>query len=333
MKALEKDRNRRYETANDFAADVQRYLTDEPVEACPPSAKVSRCQVRPPQPGGPDDRGHHRGRPAGGDGRQRLAGHAGYAASHSARLMAAELALDKGQLLGESGDASLALLWLSRSLKLAPPGSDKLQMAIRTSLRAWERQAHALRLILPPDGTETALAVAPDGTLVTAGFSSDNRDVTVRRCDPSTGRSGPPLTLLRDTSEVSLTVGFNTITTFNNTTRAGQSREAMSLAVVFSPGADSLLLGSLDRTTRLLDLTTGRTCWETPLEDGYAVGAAFSPDGGKVLIGYAMGWLAAMPQTGKRSSSRLPPGSHSGPPWSTSVRFMPWPSILADRAS
>ena len=38
MKALEKDRTRRYETANGFAADVQRYLADEPVEACPPSA-------------------------------------------------------------------------------------------------------------------------------------------------------------------------------------------------------------------------------------------------------------------------------------------------------
>ena len=38
MKALEKDRNRRYETANGLAADVQRYLADEPVQACPPSA-------------------------------------------------------------------------------------------------------------------------------------------------------------------------------------------------------------------------------------------------------------------------------------------------------
>jgi tetratricopeptide (TPR) repeat protein/serine/threonine protein kinase len=38
MKALEKDRGRRYETASAFAADVQRYLKDEPVEACPPSA-------------------------------------------------------------------------------------------------------------------------------------------------------------------------------------------------------------------------------------------------------------------------------------------------------
>ncbi len=38
MKALEKDRNRRYESASAFAADVQRYLNDEPVLACPPSA-------------------------------------------------------------------------------------------------------------------------------------------------------------------------------------------------------------------------------------------------------------------------------------------------------
>ena len=38
MKALEKDRTRRYETANGFAADVQRYLAGEAVLAVPPSA-------------------------------------------------------------------------------------------------------------------------------------------------------------------------------------------------------------------------------------------------------------------------------------------------------
>jgi len=38
MKCLEKDRNRRYETASALAADVQHYLRDEPVQACPPSA-------------------------------------------------------------------------------------------------------------------------------------------------------------------------------------------------------------------------------------------------------------------------------------------------------
>jgi serine/threonine protein kinase len=39
MKALEKDRARRYETANGLAMDIQRYLADEPVLAGPPSAR------------------------------------------------------------------------------------------------------------------------------------------------------------------------------------------------------------------------------------------------------------------------------------------------------
>ena len=37
MKALEKDRSRRYDTANGFAADIQRHLAYEPVLAAPPS--------------------------------------------------------------------------------------------------------------------------------------------------------------------------------------------------------------------------------------------------------------------------------------------------------
>ncbi len=37
MKALEKDRSRRYETAIGLAMDIERYLGDEPVLACPPS--------------------------------------------------------------------------------------------------------------------------------------------------------------------------------------------------------------------------------------------------------------------------------------------------------
>jgi serine/threonine protein kinase/Tfp pilus assembly protein PilF len=38
MKALDKDRGRRYETANALAMDLRRYLADEPVLASPPSA-------------------------------------------------------------------------------------------------------------------------------------------------------------------------------------------------------------------------------------------------------------------------------------------------------
>jgi serine/threonine protein kinase/tetratricopeptide (TPR) repeat protein len=38
MKCLEKDRTRRYDTANGLARDIERYLHDEPVEAGPPGA-------------------------------------------------------------------------------------------------------------------------------------------------------------------------------------------------------------------------------------------------------------------------------------------------------
>jgi serine/threonine protein kinase len=38
MKCLEKDRSRRYQTANELAADLERYLCHEPVHAAPPTA-------------------------------------------------------------------------------------------------------------------------------------------------------------------------------------------------------------------------------------------------------------------------------------------------------
>ncbi len=39
MKCLEKDRTRRYDSASGLARDIERYLHDEAVEACPPSAR------------------------------------------------------------------------------------------------------------------------------------------------------------------------------------------------------------------------------------------------------------------------------------------------------
>jgi serine/threonine protein kinase len=41
MKALDKDRGRRFETANQFAEDIEHYLSDQPVLACPPRRATS----------------------------------------------------------------------------------------------------------------------------------------------------------------------------------------------------------------------------------------------------------------------------------------------------
>jgi eukaryotic-like serine/threonine-protein kinase len=45
MKALEKDRTRRYQTASDFSRDVERYLKGDVVEACPPSASYRLLKI------------------------------------------------------------------------------------------------------------------------------------------------------------------------------------------------------------------------------------------------------------------------------------------------
>jgi serine/threonine protein kinase len=46
MKCLEKDRTRRYQSASGLARDIERHLADEPVEACPPSARYKLQKFR-----------------------------------------------------------------------------------------------------------------------------------------------------------------------------------------------------------------------------------------------------------------------------------------------
>ena len=49
MKALSKERDRRYETANGFAKDVERFLNHEPVSGRAAECGVHGAEVRPPQ--------------------------------------------------------------------------------------------------------------------------------------------------------------------------------------------------------------------------------------------------------------------------------------------
>jgi eukaryotic-like serine/threonine-protein kinase len=54
LKAIDKDRNRRYATPNELAADLERHLADEPVTATPPSVpfidSTSSCDATGPRP-------------------------------------------------------------------------------------------------------------------------------------------------------------------------------------------------------------------------------------------------------------------------------------------
>ena len=79
MKCLEKDRSRRYDTANGLARDVERYLTDELVEAAPADGEIPAAEVREEAPDGTDDGSDDRAVFGGWRGGQHLASGAGYA--------------------------------------------------------------------------------------------------------------------------------------------------------------------------------------------------------------------------------------------------------------
>jgi tetratricopeptide (TPR) repeat protein/serine/threonine protein kinase len=143
MKALEKDRNRRYDTANGFAADVQRYLADEPVQACPPSAayRVRKFARR-----------HRAGLAVAGLVLFFLAvlggGVAWLVSDHAARRTRATnelgLALERAALFVEQGKRAEALAALDRADLLAgearpDPASDERRAALKERLAAEAR--------------------------------------------------------------------------------------------------------------------------------------------------------------------------------------------------
>jgi WD40 repeat protein/serine/threonine protein kinase len=287
MKALDKDRTRRYETAAALAQDVERFLDDEPVHArAPTSAYRFKRFAR-------------RNKVAlltiilfcsvlilGTLVSTRQAIRA-RAAEQDARRLAAELALDKSQMLGESGEVNLALLWLARSLRTAPPSATELHATIRSSLGAWQREVDSLRMVLPlpDDRFIAALGMTPDGSAITASCAGDT--LIVRRWSLETGLSESPRMFAGTSSQDS---------------------------TAFSADASLLLAGMADGGVRLINLATGKPQWEWRATDDLVVTrAVFSPEGTKLLIGYAVG-PAGPTQPGRVQLYDVATGRAAGPP-------------------
>jgi len=161
MKTLEKDRTRRYETASELAADIERHLGDELVLAGPPdvsyrllkflrrnrvavitsslvtiallvAAVVSTIYA------------HKSSINANNAEAARL--NAVKAQHQTAGLLAGSY-VDHAQSLCEQGEVGRGMLWLADSLKIAPEDSSDLDKAVRTSLAAWQGQLHSLQAV------------------------------------------------------------------------------------------------------------------------------------------------------------------------------------------
>ena len=295
MKCLEKDRTRRYETANGLAADLQRHLNDEPVVARPPSAAYRFEKAW---------RRHKVAFTAAGavavslllglGGSWWQAGQAARAerkaieAREEAVVAASKEQAQRYVAEEERLNAERARADAERQLYAAKMHEARLAFEENNFARLreiltqtaddpnrgfewyyWQRQAHleskTLRGHLAP---VVAAAYSPDGRrIVTGSF-----DHTARIWDAD---EGTELLVLR-----------------------GHRREVR--AVAFSPDGSRIVTGSADRTARVWEAANGRVAFRLEGHTNWVTSVAFSPDGRRLVTGSADGtvrlWDAASGQ-------------------------------------
>jgi WD40 repeat protein/serine/threonine protein kinase len=278
MKCLDKDRDRRYETAAALARDIERYLHDEPVQACPPSAwyrfrKLARRHKTALATGGlatvaalalvglalglafaESLRGEKEQTEIA---RRRAEEERGRAEAFrgKAESLSSTLAFERGLTLAEQGEAGRGLLWLAHGLNIAPADAADLVQDIRLNLGAWHRHVHHLKAFLEdPDGADETI-FTPDGKVLLTRSSGK----TVQRWEVATAR---PLSdpLVKPLGEP-------------------LRHEAKVLIMSLGPGGKLLATAAEDGTVRLWETATGKGVGVPMRHEGKVTALAFSPDG------------------------------------------------------
>jgi WD40 repeat protein len=285
MKALEKDRTRRYETANGFARDIQRYLTDEVVEARPPSsayrlrkfvrrhkasviaataiaaslciglvafawqAKVARDQrdlAVKAQKAEAEQRGI-----------AEAARKETELALTESQGKTARMTYERAQALCEGGQADVGLVWMARSLELTPPGAKDLDFAIRTSINLWGQQFNTVRRLWFDTRIDAVdIALSPDGlSLLQVG----NKGIA-RLWETSTG-------VLR----------------FELPPETDAPDGNLLCQGTFSPDGRFVAIARLDRRVRVWSAATGQLVGKPLVHEEPVTGVSFVPTG-KVLV-------------------------------------------------
>jgi eukaryotic-like serine/threonine-protein kinase len=257
MRALEKDRNRRYESASMLAADLQRYLDHEPVEACPPSTLYRvRKMIR-----------RHQGAffvatltivlmLMGIIVSSRLAIRASHAESTAklAQQEAERTAEDMRRLLYSSDVMLASQAWRHHDIQQA---RERLARHIprrgQSDLRGfewhvlWNQQSVTGREIADLGFAVYDMALSPDGNLMAA----TGADAQIHMFDLQT--EAPRFTIATQQSETN--------------------------GIDFSPDSQWIAATGDDGTIRVWDVATGKEHWTAPAYDGIAFQVRYSPDG------------------------------------------------------
>jgi serine/threonine protein kinase/WD40 repeat protein len=213
MKCLEKERSRRYETANGLVMDVQRYLADEPVLAGPPSTRyrlrkfvrrnkitvvaaalllgallagivgttLALVQARVERD--EKEKARQQAEAASEDATAKAESERGARRSQERTLT--DMYTSFGVAAGARDDPRQAVLWSAHAARLA--GDDRERAAAnRTRAAAWGRQAFqpVRALVHPAEWIENNLAFHPGGRyLLTHGFDPGTEETTCRLWD------------------------------------------------------------------------------------------------------------------------------------------------------
>lgn len=341
MKCLEKDRTRRYDTINGLAADLRRYLAQEPVEAGPPSAwyrlrklaRRNRVALATASVVAASlvavavvsvlyaDRQRRSAIEKAEAARKNsaLAGDLKTSLAESNRLLAIRN-FDRGQAAFEQDQIGSGLLWMIESWRSAIAAGDPAwQRAARANLAAWQPHHPRLKAVLSHPAPVDAAAFSPDGkTIVTGGD-----DHKARLWDAATARPiGSPLPHEGEVMSVAFSPDGKAILTgsTDKTARLWDAATGRSiglalqhpdqvLAVAFSPDARIILTGCRDQTARLWDAATGRPV-ESTLQHQYPVGGvAFSSDGKTILTESFAGGARLWDASGRPIGPPLTSGS------------------------